>query len=94
MLAKPSRAGEYIIQKRTPSVYHLQARLLPNTPNCYDNLYSRYGDLGATVHAILLDPEARSPTLDADPTFGRLHEPLLKVMHDLIHHDSFHFWNI
>ena len=38
-----------------------------------------YGDLGATFAAILLDSEARSSTLDADPTHGRLREPLLKV---------------
>ena len=39
----------------------------------------KYGDLGATVAAILLEPEARSVMLDYDPTFGRLREPLLKV---------------
>ena len=43
-------------------------------------IYSgQYGDLGATVAAILLEPEARSVMLDYDPTFGRLREPLLKV---------------
>ena len=42
-----------------------------------------YGDLGATFAAILLDNEARSPTLDADPTHGQLREPLLKVYHVL-----------
>ena len=41
----------------------------------------QYGDLAATVAAILLEPEARSGMLDYDPTFGRLREPLLKVMH-------------
>jgi len=41
----------------------------------------RYGDLGATVAAILLDREARAEILDADPTYGRLREPLLKVLH-------------
>jgi len=43
----------------------------------------RYGDLGATVAAVLLDREARSTTLDADPTHGKLREPLLKVVHVL-----------
>ncbi|KAL7561156.1 hypothetical protein ACA910_011978 [Epithemia clementina (nom. ined.)] len=38
-----------------------------------------HGDLAATVAAILLDPEARSVILDADPAFGSLKEPLLKV---------------
>ena len=40
----------------------------------------QYGDMAATVAAILLEPEARSVMLDYDPTFGRLREPLLKVM--------------
>ena len=40
----------------------------------------QYGDLAATVAAILLEPEARSVMLDYDPTFGRLREPLLKVL--------------
>ena len=40
-----------------------------------------YGDLGATVAAILLDQEARSEVLDLDPAWGRMHEPILKVLH-------------
>lgn len=40
-----------------------------------------YGSLAAAVHAILLDREARSPTLDLDPSHGQLREPLLRVMH-------------
>ena len=40
-----------------------------------------YGDLGAMVAAILLDREARSTELDADPTFGQLREPMLKLVH-------------
>ena len=43
----------------------------------------KYGDLAATVAAILLAPEARSGMLDYDPTFGRLREPLLKVIQRL-----------
>ncbi|KAH8075738.1 hypothetical protein JL721_1759 [Aureococcus anophagefferens] len=41
----------------------------------------QYGDLAATLAAILLDREATSPALLADPTHGRLREPLLKVLH-------------
>jgi cullin-associated NEDD8-dissociated protein 1 len=41
----------------------------------------RYGDLGAAVAAVLLDREARSSSLDADPSHGKLQEPLLKVLH-------------
>eukprot|EP00586_Coscinodiscus_wailesii_P002545 CAMPEP_0172485260 /NCGR_PEP_ID=MMETSP1066-20121228/13216_1 /TAXON_ID=671091 /ORGANISM="Coscinodiscus wailesii, Strain CCMP2513" /LENGTH=235 /DNA_ID=CAMNT_0013250393 /DNA_START=173 /DNA_END=877 /DNA_ORIENTATION=- len=39
-----------------------------------------YGDLGATVAAILLDREARSIVLDADPSYGSFREPLLKLV--------------
>ena len=41
----------------------------------------KYGDLGATFAAILLDQEALSLTLQADPSSGRMREPLLKIMH-------------
>lgn len=40
-----------------------------------------YGDLGATVAAIMLESEARSATLDDDSNHGRAREPLLKIMH-------------
>jgi uncharacterized protein (DUF1800 family) len=40
-----------------------------------------YGDLEATVAAILLDREARASILDSDPYHGQLREPLLKVYH-------------
>ena len=39
----------------------------------------KYGDLKSTVAAILSDREAQIESLDADPTFGSLREPLLKV---------------
>ncbi len=39
-----------------------------------------YGDLSATIAAILLDQEARSIILDADPFHGALREPVLRVM--------------
>ena len=38
------------------------------------------GDLGRTVKAILLDPEARDPAMMDDPTFGKLREPFLKTV--------------
>jgi uncharacterized protein (DUF1800 family) len=38
------------------------------------------GDLGRTVKAILMDPEARDPAKMADPSFGKLREPFLKVV--------------
>ena len=38
------------------------------------------GDMGRTVKAILLDPEARDPVKLADPTFGKLREPFLRTV--------------
>jgi len=38
------------------------------------------GDMGRTVKAILMDPEARDPAKMADPTFGKLREPFLKAV--------------
>ena len=40
----------------------------------------KLGDLAATVAATLLDREARSPVLDADPIYGSLKEPLMRVL--------------
>lgn len=39
-----------------------------------------HGNLEALFAAILLDDEARSSVLDADPTFGSLKEPLVKLI--------------
>jgi hypothetical protein len=41
---------------------------------------SEYGDLAATIAAVLLHPEARSVVLDAYPFKGGLREPLLRLM--------------
>ncbi|MCW1923636.1 DUF1800 family protein [Luteolibacter arcticus] len=38
------------------------------------------GDMGRTVKAILMDPEARDPAKMSDPTFGKMREPFLKVV--------------
>ena len=40
----------------------------------------QYGDLAATIAAVLLDREARTVLLDADPVHGSLLEPFLKVV--------------
>ena len=40
-----------------------------------------YGDLEATVAAILLDREARASILDSDPNHGQLREPIVKIFH-------------
>ena len=41
----------------------------------------RRGDLAATVAAILLDKEGKTPVLDADPSSGALKEPAMKYLH-------------
>lgn len=38
------------------------------------------GDMGRTVKAILMDPEAREPAKMSDPTFGKLREPFLRTV--------------
>ena len=43
----------------------------------------KYGDMAATITAILLDREARSTILDADPASGGLREPMIKLLHTL-----------
>mmetsp|Transcript_6632 Transcript_6632/g.16185 ORF Transcript_6632/g.16185 Transcript_6632/m.16185 type:complete len:1268 (+) Transcript_6632:1-3804(+) len=40
----------------------------------------KYGDMAATVAAMLLDPEARSPYADVIPTHGMLRDPLIKLL--------------
>ena len=45
-----------------------------------DNGSGVRGDLKAVVKAILLDPEARDPAMMNQPTWGKLREPLLRVV--------------
>ena len=45
-----------------------------------DNGEGVRGDLKALIRAIFSDPEARDPARMEDPRFGRLREPLLKVV--------------
>jgi len=47
-------------------------------PSTFGN--DNYGDLQATIAAIILDREARSSVVKADPTTGSLREPLLKFL--------------
>ena len=44
---------------------------------------NKYGDLGATIAAVILYREARSVVLDHDPSKGSLKEPLVKVINVL-----------
>ncbi len=45
-----------------------------------DNGSGVRGDMKAVVKAILLDPEARDPAMMSVPTWGKLREPLLRVV--------------
>ena len=47
----------------------------------YKTYSGKYGDMAATVAMVLMDREASSAVLDADPNHGLLREPLLKVLH-------------
>ena len=66
-----------------PSPRYVAAASAAFSAGAYGNVtYSgRYGDLGAMVAAILLDREAQSLVLDADPNHGQLREPLVKLYH-------------
>ncbi|MGC6567562.1 MAG: DUF1800 family protein [Akkermansiaceae bacterium] len=46
-----------------------------------DNGSGVRGDLGALIKAILMDPEARAPSVAASPKFGIFREPVLRTMH-------------
>ena len=37
------------------------------------------GDMAAVIRAVLMDPEARSPAVAADPNFGKLREPVVRM---------------
>ena len=39
------------------------------------------GDMTATIKAVLLHPEARERVLAFDPSYGKLREPLIRLMH-------------
>lgn len=41
----------------------------------------QYGDMAATIAAVVLDPEVRSYAASFDPSTGSLREPILKIMH-------------
>lgn len=38
------------------------------------------GDLGRTLKAVLMDPEARDPVMMGDPKYGKLREPFLRAV--------------
>jgi uncharacterized protein (DUF1501 family)/uncharacterized protein (DUF1800 family) len=66
-----------------PSPRYIEAVATAFRSGAYGNrvFSGKHGDLAATVTAILLDREARTPILDADSTFGQMREPILKILH-------------
>jgi uncharacterized protein (DUF1501 family) len=64
-VAAAFKVGSYTFTKGTTSV-------------TYGN--GKYGNLGSMIACLLLDREARSVVLDADPTHGSFKEPLLKII--------------
>ena len=78
--------SQLLIQRFTtsnPSPRYVQTVATAFTTGMYNgHQYSgKYGDLAATLAAILLDREAQDAVLDADPAHGKLREPMLKVVH-------------
>ena len=76
--------GKQLIQKMVtsnPSPRYVTAVASAFRDGSYDGTtYSGgYGDLRAAVAAVLLDREARTTVLDADPSHGKLQESLIKV---------------
>jgi cullin-associated NEDD8-dissociated protein 1 len=41
----------------------------------------KYGDMKSAIYALLLDSEARDDILDSDPSFGKMREPILTILH-------------
>ena len=75
-----------LIQRLTtsnPSPRYVEVAATAFATGTYDGTtYSGvYGDLEATVAAIMLDREARASILDSDPTHGQLREPIIKIFH-------------
>jgi hypothetical protein len=53
---------------------------VPNSKDLPSFGSGEYGDLSATVAAILLEKESRDLSLDFDPSFGAIREPVIKVI--------------
>ncbi|KAH8057975.1 hypothetical protein JL722_6519 [Aureococcus anophagefferens] len=82
----PAFVAHKLIQRlatiSNPSPRYVGAVAAAFRSGLYDGAGSgAYGCLDATVRAVLLDREARSPALDDDAAHGGLREPTLKVVH-------------
>ncbi len=63
-------------------------------PNANNTMYGtgNYGDLAATIAAIILDQESRNEILDADPNHGSIREPLIRLISLLRNLEYKHTW--
>ena len=65
-----------------PSPRYIQVVATAFKNGVHDGVGSgKYGCMAATVAAIMLDSEARNTVMDAEPTFGKIREPQIKLMH-------------
>ena len=80
----PPFIAQRLIQRLTtsnPNPSYVKAVATAFREGKYDNFgKGKYGDMEATIAAVLLEPEARSSVLLADPFIGGVKEPLLKVI--------------
>ena len=80
----PPFIAQRMIQRFTtsnPNPNYVKAVATAFREGKYDNFgKGKYGDMEATIAAVLLEPEARSSVLLADPFIGSVKEPLLKVI--------------
>jgi len=89
MLVKHKNTAPFVSKKliqhlvtSNPSPRYISAVSTAFREGNYEGIGSgKYGDMSAVVAAILLDQEARVPVLDAAPSFGKIREPRLKLLH-------------
>ena len=65
--------------KRVSEAFRTGSYVINSGSNSFSFGNNEYGDLSSMFSAIILDKESRAVVLDADPTFGGMREPLMKV---------------
>lgn len=65
--------------ERVSNAFRTGSYLINSGSNSFSFGSNKYGDLSSMFAAIILDKESRAIVLDADPTFGGMREPLMKV---------------
>ncbi|MFL2847917.1 MAG: DUF1800 family protein [Coraliomargaritaceae bacterium] len=81
----PPFMARFLIQRFTVS--NPSPNYIESVANAFrDGLYKgsgsgERGDMLATIKAVLLHPEAREPSLTSDSTYGKLREPIIRLMH-------------